>query len=224
MEICLLIFICIYFHRYIVLLLSSPVIAIEKRAFSGPISRVISFFYRRTFAKTEDLFLRWIGEIHSHRIRKFFYIFIFNMNIGENCVIYDNCEIRKPSSITIGKGSIIGNNAILDGRAGITICKNVCLASNVSIWTFQHDYRDPLFRCTKEHYGPVRIEDRAWIGPNTIILHDVIIGEGAVVAAGSVVTKNVPPYSVVAGIPAKVIGQRPKDICYEFDGSYRHFI
>ena len=114
-------------------------------------------------------------------------------------MIYSGCEIREPQGITIGEGTIIGDNAILDGRAGITIGRHVNFSSNVRIWTLQHDYRDPDFACREEHYGPVRIEDRAWIGPHTIILHDVTIGEGAVVAAGAVVTKDVPPYTVWGG-------------------------
>ena len=139
-------------------------------------------------------------------------------------VVYADCEIRCPAKLSIGKGSVIGNNAILDGRAGLDIGNNVVLASNVSIWTLQHDYRDSEFRCTKEHYGPVDICDRAWIGPNASILHDVTIGEGAVVAAGAVVTKDVPPFTVVGGIPAKRIGDRPRNLTYNFDGWYRKFI
>ncbi|MFK1641101.1 DapH/DapD/GlmU-related protein [Bacteroides fragilis] len=71
---------------------------------------------------------------------------------------------------------------------------------------------------------PVVIEDRVWIGPNAIILHSVTIGEGAVVAAGAVVTKDVPPFSIVGGIPAKVIGSRNSNLKYEFDGQYLPFI
>ena len=153
------------------------------------------------------------------------YRFIYSINIGKHAVIYYDCEIRRQNLLTIGKGSVIGDHAILDARGGgVTIGDNVVLASYVSIWTLQHDYRDPEFRCTKEHYGPVKIGDRAWIGPNVIILHDVEIGEGAVIAAGAVVTKDVPPYALVGGIPAKHIGERPRNLTYQLDGSHRHFL
>ena len=76
---------------------------------------------------------------------------------------------------------------------------------------------------TKEKIGSVKIGDRAWIGPDVTILHSVDIGKGAVVAAGSVVTKNVPPYTIVAGIPAKVIGERNPNLLYEFSGNYIKF-
>ena len=64
----------------------------------------------------------------------------------------------------------------------------------------------------------VIIESRAWIGPNVIILPGVHVGEGAVCAAGCVVTKDVEPYSVVAGIPAQKVNERPRNLVYEFHG------
>ena len=78
--------------------------------------------------------------------------------------------------------------------------------------------------CSPDHCGPVVIEDRAWIGPNTTILHDVTVSYGAVVAAGAVVTKSVGALSVVGGVPAKKIADRPQELLYEFDGSHRLFI
>ena len=138
--------------------------------------------------------------------------------------LYSGTEIRNPSGLCIGKGSIIGDNAILDARAGIKIGKNVNLSSNVSIWTLQHDYRDPDFACNPNHYGPVRIENRVWIGPNSIILRNVTIGEGAVVAAGSVVTHNIPPFELWGGVPARSLGKRPQNMRYEFKGTYCHFL
>ena len=162
--------------------------------------------------------------IHSHRIRKFFYKNVHQIQIEKKVVIYSGTEIRNPSGLCIGKGSIIGDNAILDARAGIKIGKNVNLSSNVSIWTLQHDYRDPDFACNPNHYGPVRIENRVWIGPNSIILRNVTIGEGAVVAAGSVVTHNIPPFELWGGVPARSLGKRPQNMRYEFKGTYCHFL
>lgn len=172
----------------------------------------------------DRLFLYWIGNIHSHRIRMFFYKYVYSMDIASEVTMYYNIEIRNPSGIKIGKGTIIGENAILDGRAGLEIGNNVNFSSNVRIWTLQHDYRDPDFACNPEHYGPVKICDRAWIGPHTIILHDITVGEGAVVAGGAVVTKDVPPYTLVGGVPAKQIGTRPRGLRYEFHGGHPKFL
>ena len=184
----------------------------------------LNYFLSRSSCFKDRLCLYWIAQIPSHHIRNFFYRYIYLMKLDKNVVIYSGCEIREPQGITIGEGTIIGDNAILDGRAGITIGRHVNFSSNVRIWTLQHDYRDPDFACREEHYGPVRIEDRAWIGPHTIILHDVTIGEGAVVAAGAVVTKDVPPYPVWGGVPARQIGLRPRNLRYKFNGSHAWFL
>lgn len=164
-----------------------------------------------------------IGLLPSHSLRNFIYKRIFGVNIGKNAVIYYGAEIRDHVNLKIGAGSIIGDRAILDARNGIEIGDNVNFSSAVSIWTEQHDYRDPYFRCVSGPDFNVKIKDRAWIGPNVIILHSVTIGENAVVGAGSVVTKDVPPNTVVAGIPAKEIGKRPQNMKYKFDGRHVSF-
>lgn len=218
-------------YRLVIAILLSPVV----RVVSG-IDRIptktnksilrklmnIIMYYIELFK--DRLLLKWISEMPSHHVRNMFYRYIYLISMGKHVVIYHGAEIRSPKSLKIGRGSIIGDNAILDARAGIEIGEDVNFSSNVRIWTLQHDYRDPDFACNPNHYGPVKIGNRAWIGPHTIILHDVKIGEGAVVAAGAVVTKDVPPYSVVAGIPAKVIATRPNNLRYHFTGSYSHFL
>lgn len=160
----------------------------------------------------------------SHHVRNYVYRHVCNMQLGEKAVIYYGAEVRAPYKIKIGEGSIIGDNSILDGRNGIVIRDNVCFASNVRIWTEQHDHRDPWFRCETQKHDSVIIDNHAWIGSHTVILHSVHIGEGAVVAAGAVVTHDVPPYTIVAGIPAKKIGERNRDLRYEFNGEHRHFL
>lgn len=223
----------IVLHRVIILFLASPLLKVVyflKKKNNGKlpkggsiVCKGIKFLYRKNIHLLDDLLLRWISQIHSHHVRNFFYKNVYQIDMKKYAVVYSDCEIRNPSELHIGKGSVVGNNAILDARAGITIGNNVVLASNVSIWTLQHDYRDPEFRCLPEHYGPVTINDRAWIGPNVVILHDVVIGEGAVVAAGAVVTKDVPPFTLVGGIPAKAIGKRPTNLTYELNGWHRRF-
>ena len=128
-------------------------------------------------------------------------------------MVYRWREIRNPRSIEIGEGSIVGLWATLDGRRGITIGSNVNLSSEVTIWTLQHDHQDRDFAAVG---GPVLVEDRAWLSYRCTILPGVTIGEGAVVAAHALVTKNVAPYTIVGGVPAKVIGQRSRDLAYEF--------
>ena len=163
----------------------------------------------------ERWMLHEVSRIPSHHLRRFFYSSL-GLKAGRSVVFHYRTELRSPSSIQIGKGSQIGDHAILDGRRGLIIGENVNLSSNVSVWTLQHDYREPDFSCRPEG-GKVVIGNRAWLGCNVIVLPGVTIGEGAVCCAGCVVTKDVEPFSVVAGIPAKKINERPRDLTYNFN-------
>lgn len=164
-----------------------------------------------------------IGLIPFHHVRIFLYKYLCLVEIDSKSVIYWGAELRAPYNLKIGKGSIIGDKSLLDARNKIIIGNNVNISSNVSIYTEQHDHRDPFFRCNTNHLSYVKIDDRVWIGPNVIILPGVHLGEGSVIAAGSVVTKNVEPYTIVGGIPCKKIGDRNKDLVYELGGDYIPF-
>ncbi len=164
-----------------------------------------------------------VGLIPSHHIRNFIYRHIFRVELSRNAIIYYGAEIRSHSRLRIGNSSI-GDKAILDARNGIEIGDNVNLSTGVQIWTEQHSHSDPWFRCISGCSYRVKIDDRVWVGPRVTILHSVHIGEGAVVAAGSVVTKDVEPYAIVAGIPAKKIGERAKNLKYTSIGDYLPFL
>lgn len=165
-----------------------------------------------------------IATIPSLHIRKWLYKGL-GVKMGKNVTIHFRTELRCPERLSLGDGTIIGDNAILDARRGLTLGKNVNLSSNVSIYTLQHDHRAPDFSCPAEDKVDfaVKIDDRAWLGSNVIVLPGVHIGEGAVCCAGCVVTKNVEPYDVVAGIPAKKVGTRPRNMTYEFSGKSCRF-
>lgn len=160
-----------------------------------------------------------ISTIPSHHIRKLLYRGL-GVYMEKNVTIHFRTEIRAPYQLRIGRGTIIGDNTLLDARCGLTIGRNVNLSSNVSIYTLQHDHRDPHFRCPDpmSRKMSVEIDDRVWIGSNVVVLPGVHIGEGAVCCAGCVVTKDIEPYAVVAGIPAKKVGERPQMLEYEFNG------
>lgn len=156
------------------------------------------------------LILQVTGHIPSHIIRQTIYRF-FGLTIGKNSFIYGRSELRSPHMIRIGQNTIIGHNAILDGRGGLEIGNNVNFSSGVWIWTVEHVVNDSSFCSVSEG---VVIEDYAWLSCRTVILPGVRIGYGAVVCAGAVVTKNVEPYAIVAGVPAKNIGERTKYLDY----------
>jgi maltose O-acetyltransferase len=119
--------------------------------------------------------------------------------------MYNSIEFRRPSALVIKDNCSIGKYVLLDARSGLTINKCAVIASHVLIWSLHHDYNDPNF-CIKG--SPVDIGEYSWICSRAIILPGIKIGKGAVVASGAVVTKNVEPYTVVGGIPAKKIGMR----------------
>lgn len=145
-----------------------------------------------------------VGFVPSHHIRRFFYR-ISGMKIGKGSAIHTGARFYNPSNITIGKDTIIGEGTVLDGRDSLSIGNHVDLASEVMIYNAQHDINSEDFRAVT---APVEIEDYVFIGPRVIILPGVKIGRGAVVGAGAVVTKDVEPFSVVGGIPAKQISER----------------
>ena len=112
----------------------------------------------------------------------------------------------------MGNYCTIGNDGFFDGRDTITIGNCVNIAAEVCIYTREHDIDSPDFA---ECGGAVVIEDYAYIGTRVIILPGVTVGEGAVVASGAVVTKNVQAYMLVGGVPAKPIRERSHDLRYK---------
>ncbi len=158
----------------------------------------------------------WIGSLPARKLRHAFYRRM-GLTLGAGAVVHRGLELRAPSGVHIGEGTVIGFDVILDGRRGIAIGANVNVSSEVAIWTLQHDHRDPQFG---DNGGPVTIGDRAWLSFRATILPGVAVGEGAVVAAGAVVTRDVPPYAIVAGVPARVVGERsPRELSYELGAS-----
>lgn len=164
-----------------------------------------------------------VGYIPSHSIRLFLYRYFFGIEIGANSSIHWRAEYNQPMGVSIGKNTIIGNNAFLDGRMKhfmsyvkehgrpLKIGNNVSIAGEVRIYTMEHDIDSPTFA---EIGAPVVIDDYVVIGSRVTILPGVTIGRGAVVASGAVVTADVEPYAVVGGVPAKFIKSRSKNLTY----------
>lgn len=175
-------------------------------------------YWEKLFRKGWQRYMLFhISLVPSHHLRRFVYKAL-GAEIGKNVVFHFRTEIRSIHKLKIGKGTIIGDNALLDARSGLTLGENVNISSNVSLYTYQHDHRDPYFRCTSDNTKPIIIGNRVWLGSNVTVLPGIDIGEGAVCCAGCVVTKDVEPYAVVAGIPAKKVNERPKDLRYDFKG------
>jgi acetyltransferase-like isoleucine patch superfamily enzyme len=146
------------------------------------------------------------GYIPSHTIRYLLYKYFFQVKISSNSIIYWRCRFFQPSGVSIGHNSIIGNDAFLDGRSGLDIGNNVNIAGEFRAYTMEHDISDPQFSGIG---ASVEIRDWAYIRTRVTVLPGVVIGEGAVVASGSVVTKNIEAWTMVGGVPAKFIKNRP---------------
>jgi maltose O-acetyltransferase len=125
--------------------------------------------------------------------------------IGRGSAIHMGARFFQPNGITIGEDSIIGFRAFLDGRASLVIGDHVDMASEVMIYNSEHDINSDDFHAT---VAPVKIGDYVFVGPRAIIMPGVKIGQGAIVAGGAVVTKDVPDFAIVGGIPAQRIGER----------------
>lgn len=118
-------------------------------------------------------------------------------------------KLRRMKDLYIGYTTNINPGCMFDTRGGtIRIGNFVDIAPEVNIWTLEHDLNHPDF---KSSGGEVTVEDYVWIANRVVILPGVRIGEGAVIASGAVVTKDIPAWSIAGGVPAKIIGQRNKE-------------
>lgn len=148
----------------------------------------------------------------SYRFRKWFYKKIGGAKIGQDTAILRGIKVIDPWNITIGSNCVINSQVRLDGRGQLTIGNNVDIATEVNIWTAEHNINDGHHSYVNM---PVIIENNVWIASRASILPGVKIGNGAVVACGAIVTKDVPPMAVVGGVPAKVIGYRKGPLDYK---------
>jgi acetyltransferase-like isoleucine patch superfamily enzyme/glycosyltransferase involved in cell wall biosynthesis len=158
------------------------------------------------FYLANHLFMNWT----PYGIRHWFLRRYCNVRIGRDSSIHMGCFVTG-YGIEIGDHTVINRFTYLDGRAQLTIGSNVNVSHYVLIHTLTHDPQDPDFACLER---PVSIGDHAWIGARAIICPGANVGEGAVVAAGAVVTKDVAPYTIVGGNPAGYIKDRSRELRY----------
>lgn len=132
------------------------------------------------------------------------------VEIGNGSSVSSYCNIfpREPGydgRFLMGEGSNIGDNTIIDTSDDVIIGNQVALGPFDIVYTHDHNYHSDTFAAWKGgvHTGKVVIEDGAWVGARVVLLPGVTIGKRAIVAAGSVVTKDVGPGDIVGGIPAK---------------------
>lgn len=139
---------------------------------------------------------------------------------GEGSGVQLGCRFLNGRKVLLGRRNVINFGCVLDGRVySIAIGDDVSIGPEASILTLGHDPQSSDFA---DRGGPVTIGDRAWIGYRALVLPGVTIGTGAVVAAGAVVTRDVPPYTIVGGNPAREIGRRTDQLDYRL--TYRPWL
>lgn len=160
---------------------------------------IIGLWPVRMVVRLFDTLMRRIFWLWSH-IR----LAALIRNQGAGCVCHWNAEIKYPERIQLGDRVIIGVNVTLGAAGGIRLGNNVRLSRDAILETAGLDFGggEPPY---SHIHNPIQLDDGVWVGARAIILGGVTIGRNAVVAAGSVVTKDVPPGATVAGVPARII-------------------
>lgn len=132
---------------------------------------------------------------------------LFGITLGNKSYIHVPVKLFSLHNLRVGNNSVIAPYCYLDTRRGISIGNNVSISHNTRIYTLGHDLNTPELHLVGT---PVTIDDDAFIYANVLIMPGVHIGKGAVVYPGSVVVKDVAPYAIVGGNPARVLGERSK--------------
>ena len=133
------------------------------------------------------------------------------ISIGDNVSVQENVLVNaNRGHVVIGNDSWLGPATIVYGNGGVEIGSDVMIASHCAINTVSHNFANTDTPMNKQgvNCAPVVIEDDVWIGTAAVILQGVRIGHGSIIGAGAVVTKDIPPYSIALGVPARVTGSR----------------
>jgi acetyltransferase-like isoleucine patch superfamily enzyme len=153
-----------------------------------------------------------LGRIPVCSLRKL-YLRGWLRNFGARTSVQMNCRFLNGRKVHFGNRNVINFGCLFDGRKfHIRTGDDVSIGPEAAILTLGHDPQSPEFA---DRGGDVIIGNRVWIGYRALILPGLKIGEGAVVGAGAVVTKDVEPFAIVAGNPARKIGERNKDLNYQ---------
>lgn len=158
-----------------------------KKILGNRIVEIIHSIYPLSYSKIKLIFIK-------RKFKKF----------GKGSTIIFPSIFWGHNMISIGDYTDIGAFVNIWGNAGLSIGNRVLIASHVVINTLTHDYNYDPIKFAPSISKEIIIEDDVWIGAHAVIMPGITIGKGAVVGAGSIVTKDVPPYAIVMGVPAKI--------------------
>ena len=126
----------------------------------------------------------------------------FGARLGAGCHVYASARIWAPWNLECGSWTCIADDAEVYNPVTVLLGEGVVVSQGAFLCAASHDYSDPEFPLI---HGAIIVGNRAWVAARAIVLMGVTIGEGSVIGAGSVVTKDVPPNAVCAGNPARVV-------------------
>lgn len=174
---------------------------------AGRVCRIIASLRSEVAAWMEAALLALPGEIGILTRRSYYRATIGS--IGKRCRLGSGFRVTHHSGLRIGDRVEI-NSAEINAAGGVAIGNNCLIACGVKIWSINHVYRNLSIPISHQGFvfKSVTIGDDVWLAANSVILPGVTIGEGSIIAAGAVVTKDVPSFSIAAGVPARVIGRR----------------
>jgi putative colanic acid biosynthesis acetyltransferase WcaF len=159
------------------------------------LKRVLWGFAQPLFRYSPRIFWAW----------RAFLLRLFGAKVGREVHMYNSAVIYMPWNLEIGDWSSIGEHAYIYNLGKVTIGKAVTISHRAHLCAGTHDYTDPAMPLLKP---PIVIRDQAWICTDAYVGPGLVIGEGAVVGARAVVVKDVEPWAIVAGNPARIIGKR----------------
>src|SRR6266566_633373 len=160
-----------------------------------------------------------VGKLPLHGLRRA-YLQSYLGELGPGTSIQMGCRFLNGRRVFFGQRNVINFDCLFDGRKySIRTGADVSIGPEATILTLAHDPQDPEF---SDKGGDVIIGDRVWIAYRATILPGIEIGEGAVIAAGAIVTTNVEPFTIVAGVPARKIGERSRELRYRLN--YKPFL
>ena len=158
------------------------------------------------------IYNRIVGGLPIRSLRRA-YLAAWLGKMGDGTSVQMGCRFLNGRKVHFGERNVINFGCLFDGRKyHICIGSDVSIGPEASILTLGHDPQSPDFA---DRGGDVIIGNRVWIGYRALILPGVTIGDGAIVGAGAVVTKDVEPFTIVGGNPARKIGDRNRDLKYK---------
>lgn len=153
-----------------------------------------------------------VARLLARRLRMLWYRRVMGFQVGEGSSILSDFRVAEPGKLRIGRHTVVNNSCRFDNRRPITVGDHVAISYGAVLLTLGHDIDSPVFALQG---GGIRIEDYVWLCAKCMILPGLTIGKGAVVLPGSVVTHDVPAFSVVGGNPAQFIRKRNEDLRYD---------